>query len=134
MIKTIQNDFVTLKFHDTYVIGIIHEGIDLETEQGAEIFNLCNQFYGDKPYAIISYRLNSYSFNPFMHQEVVNQQPNLISFAIAAHSPVQRMNFAIEKMFLKVPNGFFNNLQDAIAWTQKQVEKSPKRQASPKSH
>jgi hypothetical protein len=68
-----------------------------------------------------------------MHQEVVNKQKNLISFAIAAHSPVQRMNFAIEKMFLKVPTGFFNNLQDAIAWTTKQVETTPKQEASQRS-
>lgn len=132
MIKIIQNDFVTLKFHERFVIGIIHEGIDLTSEQGTEIFNLCNNHYGEQPYSVISYRLHSYSFNPFMHQEVVNRQENVISFAIAAHSPVQRMNFAIEKMFLKVPNGFFNNLQDAMAWTNKQIEKCPSYQASQK--
>lgn len=130
MIKTIQNDFVTLKFHDNFVIGIIHEGTDLEAEQGAEIFDLCDAFYGDNPYALISYRLYSYSFNPFIHQEQVNRQHNLSAFAIVAHSPVQRMNFSIEKMFTKVPTSLFDNLQDAIAWSKKKVQKNPRYQAS----
>ena len=133
MITKIELDFASLEFHDQMAIGTIYEGVDLSQEQGAELFRICNQQFGDTPYVLISHRKYSFSFNPFMHNDLANKQPNLMGFAVVAKTPVQRMNFAIEQMFIKIPSGYFSNLKDAKAWAQRQLASHPEIKESKKS-
>lgn len=134
MIKKIQLDFATLEFHEDIVVGVINEGVDLSLEQGEEIFHFCRQYYGDSPYALISHRVYSYSFNPFMHKQLANKQSNLKAFAVVAKTPVQRMNFAIEKMFFKIPSSYFSNLKDAMDWAKSHTRVDSSIQASRQSN
>lgn len=124
MIKRIVLDFGSLEFHDSVAIGIINEGIDLTLEQESEVFSLCEQQFGDENFAYISNRINSYSFNPFMHKEVANLQDRLQSYAVVARTPAQRLSFAIEKLFFKKPCGFFLSMEDALEWSRRHL-KSP---------
>ncbi|WP_224490143.1 hypothetical protein [Robertkochia flava] len=133
MITKIELDFATLEFHDKIVVGTIYEGVDLSQEQGGEIFKMIRQQFGDAPYVLISNRKHSFSFNPFMHNELANKQPNLKGFAVVARTPVQRMNFAIEQMFIKIPSGYFSNLKDAKSWAKRQLALHPNTQESARS-
>lgn len=134
MITKVELDFASLEFDGKIAVGTIYEGVDLQQEQGAEIFRMCRERFGDAPFVLISYRKYSFSFNPFMHNEIANKAPNLVGFAVVAKTPVQRMNFAIEQMFLKVPAGYFANLEDAKAWANRQLAMSVKKPAFRKSN
>ncbi|THD66696.1 STAS/SEC14 domain-containing protein [Robertkochia marina] len=122
MIKRIVLDFGTLEFHGNVAIGIINEGIDLTQEQESEIFSFCQQQFGDENFAYISHRINSYSFNPFMHKEVANLQDGLQAYAVVAKTPAQRLSFAIEKLFFKKPCGFFLSMEDALEWSRQHLK------------
>ena len=133
MIKRIVLDFGAIEFHDNIAIGIINEGVDLTQDQEEEIFSFCEQQYGDEDFAFISHRMNSYSFNPFMHKEVANTRDHLKAYAVVALTPAQRLSFAIEKLFFKKPCSFFLNMKDAMYWSRQHLSTRSNIQASRRS-
>lgn len=129
MIKRIVLDFGALEFHENLAIGIINEGVDLSQEQESEIFSYCTRQFGEEDFVFISHRINSYSFNPFMHKEVANMQEHLKAYAVVARTPAQRLSFAIEKLFFKKPCSFFLNMEDAMLWASRHLKTRSNTQA-----
>ena len=119
LIKKHTLDIGLAYFYKNYVITEIKEGIVLNFEKAAKLFQLGKQYYGNKtPFVYISNRVNSYSFEPTAHFKSSDLFPNLKGVAVVTYDPVNKEVAELEQAFLNKPASIFYNLEDAINWTE----------------
>lgn len=119
--ETIDLDFSHLEFFDNYVISVLKEDVVFDINNLQNLIDACSKFYGDRPYVYISKRENNYNVNPtiYLHLDMIK---NLCGIAIVSQrsSSLNMANF--EKNFSRVAFEVFLELDDAIAWSKKQVK------------
>lgn len=124
-ISTIETKFGNLYFYDNFLITEAFEGMVLGKKEFNKIFNLCNDIYGDdKPFGIVSHRLHPYSVNLFELIPISDKFNSVVANAVVAYTDISVKNFELEKRLLKFKGRFFNNLDTAITWIDKEVEKA----------
>ncbi|MCM4157389.1 hypothetical protein [Gramella sp. AN32] len=110
--------FGTITAHNNYLIVRLNEGILFDSEKNHEIIKIAKHLYINKPFGIISYRVNSFAVDPFVYADLAEIH-NLVGLAIVSEKEITRNNaLIIEKKFFKNPEKFevFKNLEDAISW------------------
>lgn len=119
--ETLDLDFSHLEFFDTYVISRLKEDMVMDIEKLHILIEVCSNFYGNQPYVYISKRENNYNVNPTIYLKL-DDLKNLCGIAIVSQrsSSLNMANF--EKNFSRVPFEVFLELDEAIAWSEKQVE------------
>ena len=122
--STIETKFGNLYFFDNFLITEIFEGVVVGKKEFNKIFNLCNDIYSDEtPFGIVSYRLHPYSVNLFELIPISDKFNSVVANAVVAYTDISLKNFELEKRLLKFKGKFFNNLDSAISWINKEVEK-----------
>lgn len=121
--STIDLDFVQIEIYDQYALLTIREGTVFDLPKLGSIFEIFEQYYGDKPFGYISNRKFDYSVNPTCYLEVSNH-PKLKSIAVLCHTEASYNTAQFEKAFYKRPFGVFYSLEECIEWTSKNVEDS----------
>ncbi len=121
--STIDLDFVQIEIYDQYALLTIREGTVFDLPKLGSIFEIFEQYYGDKPFGYISNRKFDYSVNPTCYLEVSNH-PKLKSIAVLCHTEASYNTAQFEKAFYKRPFGVFYSLEECIEWTLKNVEDS----------
>jgi len=112
-------------FYPNIVVGEFKEGIHVTFENAALPIQIAEMTFGSqKPLVYISHRLNSYSMDPVGYREVVELFPNFKAFVIVAENKRRRMLAHLEKLFIKKPIKVFDNLEQAIEWSEEFLEKS----------
>lgn len=123
-ISIVQTKFGNLYFFDNYLITEMFEGMVVGKKEFLKIFNLCLDCYGpDKPFGLISHRLYPYSVDLFELIPISNKFESVVANAVVAYTDISLKNFELEKQLLNIKGKFFNNLDSAIAWIQKEVKK-----------
>lgn len=124
-ISTIETKFGVLYFYDNFLITEVYEGMVLGKKEFTKIFNLCFDIYGsDKPFGIVSHRLYPYSVDLFQLIPIADKFNSVVANAVVAYTDISVKNFELEKRLLKFKGRFFNNLDVAITWIDKEVEKA----------
>ncbi|WP_458626278.1 hypothetical protein [Winogradskyella sp. PC D3.3] len=122
MNKIIDIDFCTLKFYDNYMLTIMKEGVHVDDVQNEMLIQIAEEFYKDKPFVYITYRINSYSVNPNIYA-TTSKMKSLAGFAVVCYDYKAKKNAQIEKLFLNKPFEIFCNLNEAFAWADKLINK-----------
>ncbi|TJY33896.1 hypothetical protein [Pontimicrobium aquaticum] len=124
-ISIIETKFGNLYFYDNFLITEIFEGIIVGRKEFNKIFNLCLDIYdNDRPFGIVSHRVHPYSVNLFELIPISDKFNSVVANAVIAYTDISVKNFELEKRLLKFKGKFFNNLNSAISWTNKEVEKA----------
>ncbi len=122
LIKKHNLDIGTAYFYENFVVTEMKEGIILNFEKAAKLFQLGKEYYGNKiPFVYISNRINSYSFEPTSHFKSGDLFPNLIGFAVVTYASIDSEIAELEQAFLKKPTNIFYNLDDAIDWVEQLI-------------
>ncbi|AXT63327.1 STAS/SEC14 domain-containing protein [Aquimarina sp. AD10] len=105
-------------FYENFFVAEINEGITLNFEKSAILFELAQMHYTDKtPFVCISNRKNSYSFEPTSHFKSEKLFPNLKGFAAVIYDDISKEVASLEQAFInKIPSRIFYSLKDAIDW------------------
>lgn len=123
-ISIIETKFGDLYFFKNFLITEVFEGMIIGEKEFLKIFNLCSDYYGPKEtFGIISHRLYPYSVNLFELIPIAKKFDIVIANAVVAYTEISLKNFELEKQLLKFKGKFFNNLDSAITWIKKEVEK-----------
>ncbi len=112
---------VTIKLYQRVAIIEIAEGTSISYENGIETFQRLMSMIGDKPWAYISNRVNSYSLNPNDYKHF-NEIPTLKGIGIIQYKKSIKTAMELEKMFVKKPFQTFDNLDAAIEWALERIE------------
>jgi len=124
-ISTIETKFGNLYFFKEFLITEIFEGMTIGKKEFSKIFDLCLDIYGtDKPFGIVSHRLYPYSVNIFELVTMTKRFKSVPANAVVAYTDISLKNFELEKQLLGFKGKFFNNLDSAITWIKKEVNKS----------
>lgn len=112
-------------FFQNIIVGEFYEGVHVTKSNAIEPILIAQQIYGEyKPIVYISHRRHSYSMDPIGYKEVVDMFPNFKGFAIVSKNKYRRKLAALEKLFIKKPVSTFNNLDSAIFWAKKLLNKN----------
>ena len=112
-----------LYFYDNFVISQIGEGVILGKPELIEAMVLMKDYFGtEKPYGLISDRVNSYSINLPELIPIARQFGKLTVNAVVVYSNIGYGNFEIEKRLLKFKGQIFFDLNQAIDWTKKEIQ------------
>lgn len=119
--KILELEFTVLEFHSTYVLSKPREGQILEGKQVADLVEVCSDFYGDKPFVYLSYRIHDYNVNPTIYLNL-DEVENLAGIGVVSKrtSSLNMANF--EKNFCRIPYEIFLDLEPARKWAKKMVE------------
>lgn len=114
----------TFYFYENYIVAEVKEGIAFTLENAAEMLELAKTYYGNiTPFAYISNRINSYSFNPTAHFKTVAMFPNFQGYATVTYDDVNHDIAHLEQSFMNRPTQNFRSLEDAIAWVEELIVK-----------
>lgn len=120
-------DFCTV-FHreDDIAIIEIDEGVNLDADMARELVELTKSKLGDRPFALLSNRIHSYSLSFDAMSELANL-PNLVALAIVIYSHESQLLVETQNFFLstlkKRPVKIFKNMDEGIEWLEKETTK-----------
>lgn len=115
MLKHYDLDICSMSIYENYVINQIKEGVHLETDQVESLEKLINKHINYRPFVYISYRKNSYSFDPLVHISI-NKIENLKIFIIITDDKTKLDIVEFEKRFSKKKLIVVESLEEAITW------------------
>ena len=108
-------------FHRDDGISVIeiNEGIEVDIEMSQELIELAGEVLGDKPMALLSNRIHSYSLS-FEAMSLLAKLPSLIALAIVVYSSQSRLMIETQNYFIstikKKPVKIFNDMDTALWW------------------
>ncbi len=113
--KLLQLPFCDLEFYEKYVIGVIKDGTTVSEIETDIVNNATKLFFKNSPFVYISKRINSYSVNPVIYNNL-SKNINMIGFAVVSNNYSSLSSAEVEKLFYKRPFGIFNAIDDAKHW------------------
>lgn len=122
-------EFCTVIHRDDDIAIIeIDEGVNLDADMARDLVELTEKELGDRPFALLSNRIHSYSLS-FDAMSALANLPNLIALAIVIYSNksqllVETQNFFISTM-KKRPVKIFTEMEEAIDWLKGELKNTP---------
>lgn len=107
--------FGTLHIEENIVIGIMKEGAHIDSLSNELLISFCKNFFEEKSFGYISYRLNSYSVDPTVYMDTANHQ-NLKAIAVVSENPLIKSNVLLERKFFNQPFESFTSIDEAKEW------------------
>lgn len=117
-------DFAHVKLYDTYVISSIKEGVSLKKKQLNELFEIFNLYYENTPFVSIANREFDYSIDPNLLK--TKSHPCIIGIAVVCYNNHSREMAQFEKKFYPGPFEIFENLKDAVSWSNQLIKENKK--------
>jgi len=112
--------FGNLQYFEDYVISTIDGGIDLDRSCVDTLIDHLNQFYGNRPFAYITHRVNDYSLNPAEAKRLITEtQIRMAAFVLLRKFSYD--SYQTERAFYKIPTAAFGTMEEAINWVKKQL-------------
>ena len=119
--KTEKYYFGTLKIGDHFIVGEMEEGTDIQLDVVSKLIDIAHERFNRERWAYISNRVNSYSLQPLVHEELSKVEKNMIAFAVVTEKEAHIKNAELEKFFSGGKYEFecFANMENAIDWVTK---------------
>ncbi|MGJ8683593.1 MAG: thymidylate synthase [Nonlabens sp.] len=109
-----QYEFGNLYCFDNYVIGIINDGINVNSEIARQILKDLNAHFHSKPYVYISNRAFAHDIDLDVYK-LVNPK-KLIGIAIVSPHENEIERAVEEQSLYSGSFGLFKNIESAVAW------------------
>ncbi len=116
MTDFIRFDIAEVHIYDSYVIVTINEGLVVSPKHNTELNNVVETYFQNKEFVYISHRLNSYAVDPSTYFET-SKIKNLKGFAVVSKDYMAKSNAEVEKLFLDKPFEIFDDMTEAISWS-----------------
>lgn len=110
-----KNELGEFYIYPKFVIGMIHEGVNLKLQQLSVLVALYEKHYHLQDFVYISYRIHSYSIDPTTYTYLL-EMDNLKGLAVVTDKTIAKQNFQVEKVFYSENMRIFDTLNQAISW------------------
>jgi hypothetical protein len=109
-------------FFDRFFIAEFNEGLDIDFSSFSEIDELIKTHFGNKTFAFISNRVNSYSIVLGDAQLFNTRYPNCTAYAIVAYKPFTEKVIEIENKFFSFNRRAFRSIEKALDWVESTLQ------------
>lgn len=104
-------------FCEKFYLSEINEGMHLDFNVISDLMTELVNFYGrNKKIGFISNRINSYSLDPRIYNQIYEEFDMVVVGALVVYSDISYMNASIEKRFSKRKLKRCVELDEAIEW------------------
>lgn len=111
--------FGTFQFFDSYVIGTIDEGVDMDTGMLLEFYSLCFEVFEDRPFSIIELRTSTYSIDPSFYIKYRDLLSNIKAHAVVIAANTSATYSEYEALYIKHCHfRVFDSVGDAVNWVE----------------
>ena len=117
LIRSYQMEIGEAYIFEDLLICEIMDGVNLELETFSEFLGITERYYKERPFVYISQRKNSYAVDPMLYP-MISRIEMLKGIAIVSNKEVDVHNLKIEKYFFQKPMELFNDLLEAVEWSQ----------------
>ena len=125
VLETIVIEMGRIHFFDEIAIIEFKEGADLSIANTLDLVHYVQMHFGlDKPFALISNRVNSYALQPLDSLKVKKQFPNLRGYGVVATNSAARLGAEIENDFCTTHEIIYTDLYEAFYSLKDRVAKS----------
>ena len=107
----------TVYIYERIIVTEFNEGVNVSYTTGFNLLVAVLKHIGNKPYTIISNRINSYSVQPTDYK-FLERIPNLKGIAIVAKDAISSANAMLEAKFFTKSFAVFNDLRSASEWSE----------------
>ena len=114
--KIINLAFGTAKIFDNIIELNVKEGITFKTEDLQTVFDVCDIYFPNKKFVILSNRTKDFSVDltPTLYMPL---HENLMASAAVCYNDTSFRNAKFEKEFLKkIPFEVFRDYEEAVSW------------------
>lgn len=115
MVKRFEYDFGSGEYHPNFVIFESARGVDIDENMAKTVLENCKEFYGDKPYGLISCRNDIRSVRSPRHYKQVKPK-ELIAIAVVSEDSGPTPNIIEEQQLYDGPFSFFRHVDQARRW------------------
>ncbi len=117
-------EFGKFYFFDGLVISEINEGVTLGYDMAEKAIRAAEEIFGeDMPIAYISNRINNYFVVPTDWAKFYTNRNQLSFYSVVGQTKGSFASLVLERMFFKNSIKQFTDLEEAIAWSLKKIEK-----------
>ncbi len=120
--RTIELEFTTLEFYESFVVSRLKEGTIFSQKQVQDLIDICSDFYEGKKFVYLSLRINNYNVNPTIYLGLEKVR-NLAGIGIISNNKSTLNMAQFEKNFSKVPFEIFIDYEDATEWAGEILQK-----------
>lgn len=110
---------------DNFLIKQVKEGEIFDLEETNNLKLILEQHFKGCKIAYISNRVTSFSVNPLVYKEI-EKISNLVAIAVIPNNKKMLKSAEYESKFYNKPFAIFDNLSNAIQWTQKIISENSK--------
>ena len=111
-------EFGQLAVYDTYIIGTMNRGVDIDMDIAKKIIETAKEHFNDNKWAYISNRIHPYSLDPTLHAQVPEFEKNMVALAVVVYNDFSKHSFNLEQTIS--PDGrklkMFSSIGDAKEW------------------
>ncbi len=114
--KIINLGFGTVKIFDSIIELEFKEGIIFKTEDLLAVFDICDSYFPNKKFFLLSNRTKDFSVNltPSLYKSF---HENLMASAAVCYNDISFRNAKFEKEFFKkIPFEVFRDYEEAVNW------------------
>ena len=117
-------EFGKFYFFDGLVIAEMNEGVTLGYDMAEKAIRAAEEVFGeDMPIAYISNRINNYFVVPTDWAKFYANRNQLSFYSVVGQTKGSFASLVLERMFFKNSIKQFTDLEEAIAWSLKKIEK-----------
>lgn len=108
-------------FFKNCIVSEVYEDKHFDFDEGQEIMSIAKDYYGDiSEIGYISNRINNYSLEPTSWLKFF--KTNMLKhYSVVTYNLASLKNAQLEKMFVKTKFNSFNNIEEAINWSLKDI-------------
>lgn len=113
--KTFETEACSVYLYDNLLVLEVTEGTTLCYSNGFSLLLKCLSVLGNKPWFLISHRINSYSVNPNDYK-YLQKVPTLKGIAVVYNNEHIKRSVELEKAFFNKPYEIFTDIGVACEW------------------
>ncbi|MGY3792920.1 hypothetical protein [Aquimarina sp. 433] len=123
--KHIVNGVGVFYYYNNFMVSEIDQGAKIELDIVLKISDeFTKKYYSfDNPFVYIANRIHSYSLQPTVHFEAKKHLPYVKGYAVVTYDAINTKIATLEQSFLEVPTKVFDNLKDAVHWSDQLIAK-----------
>lgn len=116
--------FASFELQDDFLMGTVKEAVLFGELHLAQIHEIFDEHYLNRPFCYISNRRYDYTIDPTCYLKVADYPDHLLAIAVLCYSDVSYQNAVFAKQFIKRRLEVFRSFDDCVSWINQVIKEA----------